>query len=153
MLRANHLGEGSCYFNVQHRDQVAAMMLGQAYRLFKDASIIRSLTKLKRLHKESHPPDLIKLHALGMKMDMPILDAIRIGTSFEIILKAELLRRGYVIHDLKDNAAKKMQNKRPVRIEKIKRDEKIVRRKSNAVGATRAFLQEIMHAAESCAGA
>ena len=137
MLRADNLQEGACYTNLKTRKWVVLCILANCNRLFSEASNIVHLDSLSQINfRDQH--SLQSFHSMVQAFDAPILDAFRISTCFENFFKAQLLLRGFVIHNIIKSSLPstyrdlaKDQTSRPIKINEIKIAECLKRKKGN----------------------
>lgn len=131
MIKANVLGEGSCYHRVRDRKWTAMLLMRQAHRMFDSVDLYKYLNYLKLIWNDREAG--AKLLKIGTKINI-VLDAIKILACFEIAFKAELLNSGYVIHLVDSNKRldlSKQQKKIPIKICEIKKSENNIKKKSN----------------------
>jgi hypothetical protein len=93
------MSEGACYRDSGGRGMAILSLLKYAHRMFSEASVIRKLDDLERIFKSS-VPDIHDLYPVFVELDPAFLDAFRIATCFENMFKAQLLKFGYVVHEI-----------------------------------------------------
>ena len=124
-LKANHMSEGGCYRHRSARDMAIFSLLKHAHKMFAEASVIQKLDSLEALYKNP-VPDIRDLHKIFIELDPAFLDAFRIATCFENMFKAQLLKCGYVVHEIHSGTHKDLWNEqkvRPIRISEIRKIE------------------------------
>jgi len=125
-LPANNLSQGSCYTTASWRFHIVLAMLRRCRGLLRDTTLVVELEPLRRL--VAPPIAMEDFWEINERLDDRIVDCIRICTCFENVFKAELLRKGYVIHEVHTKGAPasyrplaSAQRKRPVRIAELRR--------------------------------
>jgi hypothetical protein len=116
------MSEGACYRDSGGRGMAILSLLKYAHRMFSEASVIRKLDDLERIFKSS-VPDIHDLYPVFVELDPAFLDAFRIATCFENMFKAQLLKFGYVVHEIdggKQKALRRNQIDRPIRVSEIR---------------------------------
>ena len=142
MLKANALYEGACYCNEKNRKQVAWELLRSSYKIFYSSKLIRKLDELIKVYyawKPNNTKNDSRLFKVLDQIKTPLIDDIKISTSFENYLKSKLLLSGFVIHMIDPKTLEKKfstyaskQWKHPITISDIKKAEGVFRkRKTN----------------------
>lgn len=95
-------------------------LLRAAHRLFSSATVISNLERLIGIREQKYSQ--VDTFGILLTLDPAYLDAFRIATCFENLLKAELLDFGYVVHMIDPKAhgcrfrqLAELQKKAPVR--------------------------------------
>ncbi len=134
MLKANNLGEGSCYLNEHTRRWVAVNLLGGAYRMFEATTRVKQLKELSRMFECPGSDRLEFFEGIRERLDSELLDFIRISACFENCFKALLLFRGFVIHEIDRHRQPALSNKQqtePIKIVDVKTEEGVKYRRDN----------------------
>lgn len=100
----------------EKKDMYLTFMRSVAYNLFQSADGIRLYDDHEQLNNLRGDQVLFghAIDKLRSKSEQPILNFIKICTAFEIILKAELLAKAYIVHIPKDNKLRQTQKDRPL---------------------------------------
>src|SRR5262245_20573260 len=109
MLRLTRIEEGACYVTDTTNLYIAWSMLYSSSKLFWDCGIIKDLDRAKSLFDQGFgdkPEAFSDFIELLQNIENPILDAIRIVVCFENYFKAEMLLKGYLIHQMDINVCR-----------------------------------------------
>jgi hypothetical protein len=120
------MSEGACYQSKSARDMAIISLLKHAHRMFREASVIQNLDKLEHLYR-NHEPKIEEFVPIFAELDPAFVDAFRISTCFENLFKAQLLKFGYVVHEIDGSKLKHLrqeQLKRPIGVPDVRRIEK-----------------------------
>jgi hypothetical protein len=116
---------------------VVLNILSICHRICEGTSLIRRLDELTTIDF-GDVSQFDRANKLIWSLDPPILDAVRIATCFENLLKTRLLLRGYVIHQIDKRASNQTyrpladeQRKRPIKISEVKHAEGLKRKRGN----------------------
>jgi len=133
MLKGNHLAGGACYTTLQSSQWVAFTMLISVHRIISAATILHNVERIRK-----SLGNIDKFCKISRGMDLAVLDAMRICTSFENYMKAVLIEKGFVIHQIDKRALDsryrhlaKEQKTRPIKSSEIKEAEGLKYKRGN----------------------
>lgn len=102
----------------EKREFYVPMMKSTALELFGSADRIRYYQEHDELfrNRDDSKNFMVLQESLRTKCELPVLNFIKICTAFEMIFKAELLSKSYLVHVLKDDCLKNKQKTCPVQV-------------------------------------